>query len=460
MTSDDLPYIELFTLDATSLTDASGLQGGIYHFCNTSEVTIDGTTYLPLPIQIEGIQFDGAQAPAQPTLTLGYVDPSIRALIHQFGYLTGATVEIAMAMGVPETLDASNIFAATTWKLDQATINKDRAAWVLRSLLDGEGLKIPRRFISRDYCPFTVRRWNGTEFDEEGVQCPYVWGNREGEDTLVIFDEQGNETSDESKEHFARTLKGCCELRSRKITLQSIKEPWEGFRPWHPKSGLNGMVRQEVKTRLKTYRALSVWWIVNRFNPTPNTDLLSDDSIRQLYEEIGNELDRTLTEEETPNLIKNTLETIFQALVTEDSPDVISRVASSLFVDFISEAIRPAYDGIAGNRPRGAALDHRFESKRKYLEKEKNKDREPGDEYKRASDREVFTSVAGDLTSNLLQAIFYKAIVKYILQGVDTLLSDAVTPRPEAITVGKFNANSPWSNSDLPFGGFPGAERP
>lgn len=210
-------YIELFELDASALTSATGTVGGKTYFTNSEEVTVGDQVYLSIPVELTGLEFEGGAAPARPSLTLGAITGGIRTLILQYGNLLGARITISRIFKA-HLADPSQIFGRATFVLDRLTeLSKTQATWELLSTLDFEGYKLPRRFISRDYCPFSVRRWTGSEWDSEGAQCPY--------NGSTIYDENGEQTDDPTREHFAKTLTGCCKLRARKYSFIAFGQP-------------------------------------------------------------------------------------------------------------------------------------------------------------------------------------------------------------------------------------------
>ena len=205
-------FIELFRLDATHLKNKMGKAGSLLHFTNTDAVTVGTQVYQTLPVDVDAISFDPGRAPAQPTLHISAISPAIRALIHSFGNLIGARLHMARIFSDAHwaedeaVLDPEQVFATTSWTLDRlVSLDMRTALWSLRSDLDREGTRIPRRFLSRDHCPFTVRRWTGSAFAYQGVQCPYQGA--------TIYDSQGRKVTDPSQEHFSRTLSDCCKRR-------------------------------------------------------------------------------------------------------------------------------------------------------------------------------------------------------------------------------------------------------
>ena len=202
--------IELFRLDASALSDGNGNTGPILHFTNTGTVTVAGQDYTPLPAQIEQIEFRPGEAPPQPTLSLSTITTDMRAYILAFDNLRGARLQVSsvFARHVDGGADAdpSQVFAGTTWTLDQMTFSNQVSTWVLRSDLDKEGTRIPRRTIARDFCAFATRRPDGNGgwiYPDRG--CPYT--------AAAIFDSDGNVTADPTAEHFDRTLNTCCKRR-------------------------------------------------------------------------------------------------------------------------------------------------------------------------------------------------------------------------------------------------------
>ena len=216
-------FIELFALDARGISSAEGLPGTLLHFTNEVPVTVGEQIYQALPVEIEAVSFDPSQAPAQPILRISALTPTMRALIYTYGNLIGARLHLsrifadALLAGGQGALDPAQVFATSTWSLDRlAALDSQTARWILRGDLDREDLQVPRRALSRDFCPFTTRRWNGQAFDYTGVQCPYQGA--------AIYDASGALVQDPSQEHFSRTLSDCCKRR-----FSARELPFGGF---------------------------------------------------------------------------------------------------------------------------------------------------------------------------------------------------------------------------------------
>lgn len=222
-------YIELFKLEHAGIetfldagtdpdTGEPVYQDPILYFCNSGDVTVGGRLYEGFPVELTGLEFEGGGAPARPTLRIGAIPLEFQGMIRALDYLLGAKLTISRIFS-EHVHDESLIFGSATFVLDRLSeMSKTTVSWELRSILDFDGHKLPKSFVNRDYCPFTVRKWIGptdedwatytpTDEDWEMTQavCPYSGP--------TIFDEDGNETNDPTKEHFARTLEKCCQLR-------------------------------------------------------------------------------------------------------------------------------------------------------------------------------------------------------------------------------------------------------
>jgi lambda family phage minor tail protein L len=86
----------------------------------------------------------------------------------------------------------------------------------LASSLDVEGVKLPRRQMIRDFCPWVYRYFTGGSFDYTQATCPYT-GTK-------YFTETDIETSDPAFDQCSYTLTGC---RSR--FGESAELPFGGF---------------------------------------------------------------------------------------------------------------------------------------------------------------------------------------------------------------------------------------
>lgn len=196
-------FIELFTLDATKL----GAE--IYSFTNTSvdgdNPFFDDVEYTVVPIQGEGWEWNGTGKQPIPKLTLGDKYGEFTALANEYGDLVGATfirrrTFLRYLDGQPDE-DPTQVSAPDIFVVDRiAEWPAGSIVWELTSPMEQLGVSLPRRRCFRDFCPFTYRRWSGTDFDYTGVTCQYTGD--------LYFDINDNPTSPEG-DVCAKRLRSC-----------------------------------------------------------------------------------------------------------------------------------------------------------------------------------------------------------------------------------------------------------
>lgn len=170
--------IELFQLDATTFG------GDIYYFhAGTNEltqaVTWQGQEYQPYPVQITGFEFNaGGQLP-RPKLVVSNLSGIITALVLAYDDLLGA--KIIRKRTMLKYLDAVNFdgsinpdadptaeFPDDIYFIDRkSNENKLLVEFELAASFDVQGVKLPRRQIIQNICPWKYR----------GAECGYAGTN-------------------------------------------------------------------------------------------------------------------------------------------------------------------------------------------------------------------------------------------------------------------------------------------
>jgi lambda family phage minor tail protein L len=170
--------IELFQLDATSFG------GDIYYFHAgtnglTQNITWQGQEYVAYPIQIEGFEFTaGGQIP-RPKMRVSNVTGIITVLVLAYDDLLGAKVTRKRTMS--KYLDAVNFTGGVNPDADpdaefpddiyfiehKVNENKYMVEFELSASFDVQGVKLPRRQIIQNICPWKYR----------GAECGYTGTN-------------------------------------------------------------------------------------------------------------------------------------------------------------------------------------------------------------------------------------------------------------------------------------------
>lgn len=170
--------IELFQLDAAPFG------GDIYYFhAGTNEitqaVTWQGQEYLPYPVQITGFEFStGGQIP-RPKMIVSNLTGIITALVLAYDDLLGAKVTRKRTMqkyldavnfdgGVNPDADPTAEFPDDIFYIERKTgESKTVVEFELSASFDVQGVRLPRRQIIQNICPWKYR----------GAECGYTGTN-------------------------------------------------------------------------------------------------------------------------------------------------------------------------------------------------------------------------------------------------------------------------------------------
>lgn len=167
--------IELFQLDATSFG------GEIYYFHAgtnnlTANVVWQGNTYNAFPVQITGFEFTGKGQLPRPTMAVSNVTSIITTLVMAYDDLLGAKVTrirtmakyldaVNFAGGVNPTADSTAEFPRDIYFIERkVSENKQVVEFELAASFDVQGVKLPRRQIIQNICPWKYR----------GSECGYA----------------------------------------------------------------------------------------------------------------------------------------------------------------------------------------------------------------------------------------------------------------------------------------------
>lgn len=156
--------IELFDLDLEPIT---GDANDKFYFTNQlkpdeTKIVWQGRTYEPLPIIAAGYEKNTTGQIAQPSLTVANVMGTFTQVIDSFDDLVGAKVTRRRTFGKyldGESLaDPSQEFPLDIFYIERKTTeNALTITWQLASVLDLEGLMLPRRVVTQNYCQWKYR---------------------------------------------------------------------------------------------------------------------------------------------------------------------------------------------------------------------------------------------------------------------------------------------------------------
>jgi len=156
--------VELFDLDLTPIT---GDVNDKFYFTNQlkpddNKIVWQGRTYEPLPIISTGYEKNTTGQIAQPSLTVANVMGTFTQVIDSLDDLVGAKVTRRRTLGKyldgEPSADPLQEFPLDVFYIERKTSeNALTITWQLGSVLDLEGLQLPRRVITQNYCQWNYR---------------------------------------------------------------------------------------------------------------------------------------------------------------------------------------------------------------------------------------------------------------------------------------------------------------
>lgn len=174
--------VEMIDLDLSTIT---GNAEDIFYFTNQvkpddTKIQWKGNIYEPLPLVADGYEKSTTGQIAQPTLTVANVLGTFTQIIGELDDLVGGKVTRRRTLGKyldgePEA-DTLQEFPIDVFFIERKTQeNAMIISWQLASVLDLEGLKLPRRIITQNYCQW---RYRGSEC---GFTGPILYGSNDRE---------------------------------------------------------------------------------------------------------------------------------------------------------------------------------------------------------------------------------------------------------------------------------------
>lgn len=165
--------VELIDLDLSPITNDSA---DIFYFTNQlkpddTKIQWKGNIYEPIPISSAGYEKSTTGQIAQPSLTVANVLGTFTQVISELDDLVGARVVRRRTLGKyldgEPNADPLQEFPIDIFFIERKTQeNSMIISWELASALDLEGLKLPRRIITQNYCQWRYR----------GSECGYTGG--------------------------------------------------------------------------------------------------------------------------------------------------------------------------------------------------------------------------------------------------------------------------------------------
>jgi lambda family phage minor tail protein L len=156
--------VEMYDIDLTGITNDPA---DIYYFTNQlkedgTKVQWKGNVYKPLPILSAGYDRNTNGQIAQPTLTVANVLGTFSQVVRSFDDLVGGKVTRRRTLqkyldGSPQA-DSLQEFPIDIFYIERKTQETALAiTWQLSSILDLEGVKLPRRVITQNLCLWRYR---------------------------------------------------------------------------------------------------------------------------------------------------------------------------------------------------------------------------------------------------------------------------------------------------------------
>jgi lambda family phage minor tail protein L len=172
--------VELIDLDLSTITSDPA---DIFYFTNQlkpddTRIQWKGNIYEPIPIAAAGYEKSTTGQIAQPTLTVANVLGTFTQVINELDDLVGAKVTRRRTLGKyldgEPGADPLQEFPIDVFYIERKTQENSMViSWQLASVLDLEGLKLPRRIITQNYCQW---RYRGSEC---GFTGPALYGSND-----------------------------------------------------------------------------------------------------------------------------------------------------------------------------------------------------------------------------------------------------------------------------------------
>lgn len=186
-----------------------------------------GQEYFPTPVQAEGFEMSGSGQFPRPKLIVSNVLGTLKAEMIAYNNLVGATVTrwrtYAKHLDGGADPDPDVHFPPDVFKIDRkAEETPAQITFELATIIDQQGIMLPRRQILRNTCTHVYRIWNSDteQFDYTKATCPYA-----GTD---YFDENGNSVSLPEQDAPSKLLDSCCKKRFPNQALPTRAFPGVG----------------------------------------------------------------------------------------------------------------------------------------------------------------------------------------------------------------------------------------
>lgn len=200
--------IEVFDLDITAIFPGTSIQR-FSPYNQSAAIVWKGVSYPPWPIQAEGFLRTGDKPP-NPIVNVGNTNGAITALCLQFDDLVGAVLTrrrtfaqyldaVNFPGGVNPTADPTQEMPSEIWYVERkASEDPFYVKFELASAMDFNGVKLPRRQIIANHCPWKYR----------SAECGYTGGavaKIDDSPTIVLAEDICGKRVSSCKKRFGET---------------------------------------------------------------------------------------------------------------------------------------------------------------------------------------------------------------------------------------------------------------
>lgn len=221
-------YITLFVLRETN--PVVGVAPTIYRFTSSvysdSPISFGGDEYQAIPIEADGFELKSSGTLPTPTISVALngnpIGETLRVVDDFIGWevtriRTFATFLDSVSGG--DTPDPSAILASDVYRIERKIAQTlHQIQWELQAVIDQEGMVLPRRQLTRDFCSHVYRTWdsNANMWNYKDVTCPYAGTTSFNEANKVVASKD---------DACGRTVRSCTARFGRGTSLPTTAFP-------------------------------------------------------------------------------------------------------------------------------------------------------------------------------------------------------------------------------------------
>ena len=223
--------VELFDFDLSPIRGESSVNRWCSAFKESGDIVWRGNTYTPLPIEASGFEQSGKGQLPTPSVKMANAKLVPTAIIAELGDPLGA---ILTRWRVHEKYLDGNTYANSeeyypkqVFVVERKKIETDAfVEFELSSVLDKEGVELPRRVVLRNACLQRYRIYDPDtgNFDYSESTCPWAGSDgAEGGTEGPFFDELDQSVAEAERDRCGKRLSSC------QARFGSIGEPLPGW---------------------------------------------------------------------------------------------------------------------------------------------------------------------------------------------------------------------------------------